>query len=80
MERQIRPKRPDKATRVTLALLSRVVVWRELLTIVRPDTVVRWHRDLYRLFWRVKSKPRGRPPIPADLQRLIAAMAAAKPM
>ena len=44
---------------------------------MRPDTLVRWHRDLYRLFWRVKSKPRGRPPIPADLQRLIAAMAAA---
>ncbi len=46
------------------------------LTIVRPDTLVRWHRELYRLFWRAKSRPRGRPPIPADLQRLIADMAA----
>ena len=76
MERQVRPKRPDNA-RITLALLSRVVAWRELLTIVRPDTLIRWHRDLYRLFWRGKSKPRGRPRIPADLQRLIADIAVA---
>jgi putative transposase len=47
------------------------------VTIVRPDTLVRWHRDLCRLFWRAKSKPRGRPRIPADLQRLIADIAAA---
>jgi transposase InsO family protein len=77
VERQVRPKRPDNATRITLALLTRVVAWHELLTIVRPDTLVRWHRDLYRLFWRAKSKPRGRPRIPADLQQLIADMAAA---
>ena len=49
VERQIRPKRPDNATRLTLALLSPVVAWRELLTIVQPDTLVRWHRELYRL-------------------------------
>ena len=39
VERQARPKRADNATRITLALLSRVVAWRELLTIVRPDTL-----------------------------------------
>ena len=33
-------ERPDNATRITLTLLSRVVAWRELLTIVRPDTLV----------------------------------------
>ena len=77
VERRCRPKRPDNGTRITLALLSRLVAWRELLTIVQPDTLIRWHRDLYRLFWRVKSKPRGRPRIPADLQQLIADIAAA---
>ena len=77
VERQVRPKRPDNATRITLALLSRAVAWRELLTIVPPDTLVRWHRDLYRLFLRAKSTPRGRPRIPADLQQLIADIAAA---
>lgn len=45
--------------------------------IVRPDTLVRWHRDLHRLFWRAKSRPRGRPRIPVELQRLIADMATA---
>jgi putative transposase len=77
VERQARPRRPDNATRITLALLSHVVAWRELLTIVRPDTLVRWHRDLYRLFWRAKSRRRGRPRIPADLQQLIVEIAAA---
>ncbi|MGH9385920.1 MAG: transposase [Vicinamibacterales bacterium] len=77
VERKIRPKRADNATRLTLVLLSRFVAWRELLTIVRPDTLVQWHRDLYRLVWRAKSRPRGRPRIPDQLRRLIADMAAA---
>ena len=38
---------------------------------------MRWHRDLYRLFWRAKPRPQGRPPIPLALQRLIADMALA---
>ena len=77
IERRARPRRADNPTRVALVLLSRFVAWRELLTIVRPDTLVRWHRDVYRLVWRATSRPRGRPRIPVDLQRLISAMAAA---
>jgi transposase InsO family protein len=77
VERQVRPRRATNATRVALVWLSRFVAWRELLTIVRPDTLVRWHRELYRLFWRAKSRPRGRQPIPAALQHLIADMALA---
>ena len=73
-ERRVRPRRADNATRVTLALLSRFIAWRELLTIVRPDTLVRWHRNLYRLVWRAKSRRPGRPRIPVELQRLIADM------
>jgi transposase InsO family protein len=79
IERQVRPRRTDNASRIALVLLSRVVEWRELLTIVRPDTLVRWHRDLFRLFWRLKSRPRGRPRIPADVRQLIAEMAAKNP-
>jgi hypothetical protein len=77
VERQVRPKRTNNATRVALVLLSRFVAWRELLVIARPDTLVRWHRDVHRLLWRVKSRPRGRPRIPVELQRLIADMATA---
>ena len=72
VERKVRPKGADNASRVALVLLSRFVAWRELLTIVRPDTLVRWHRNLYRLFWQAKSGPRGRPRIPVELRQLIA--------
>jgi putative transposase len=67
VERQVRPRRATDATRVALVLLSRLVTWRELLAIVRPNTLVRWHRELYRLFWRAKSPPLGRRPIPQTL-------------
>src|SRR6266850_4677962 len=77
LERQIRPRRTDNASRIALVALSRLVEWRDLLTSVRPETFVRWHRDLYRLFWRVRSRPRSRPRIPAELQQLSAEMAAA---
>jgi putative transposase len=77
-ERRTKPRRPDPATRVALVLLSRWLDWRSMLTVVQPDTLIRWHRRGWRLFWRWKSRP-GRPPIPADLQRLIVTMACANP-
>src|SRR5262247_360990 len=57
--------------------LSRLIEWRRILTIVKPDTLIRWHRKGFRLFWRWRSRPRGRPRVPADLQALIAGMAVA---
>ena len=47
VERQVRPRRTDNASRIALVLLSPLVDWRQLFTIVRPDTLVRWHRDLF---------------------------------
>ena len=75
IERQVRPLRTNNASRIALVLLSGFVDWRQLLTIVQPDTLVRWHRDLFRLFWRLKSRQRGRPRIPIEVRRLIAEMA-----
>jgi hypothetical protein len=46
---------------------------------VKPDTFLRWHRQGYRLFWRWKSRPVGRPRLPKDLHRLIREMAAENP-
>jgi putative transposase len=77
LERQVKPHRADDAARITLVALSRIVEWRRLLTIVKPETLIRWHRKGFRLFWRWKSRAPGRPPIPADLRELIAAMATA---
>ena len=73
-ERGIKPRRIDAATRVSLALLSRLFDWRDALIVVRPETLIRWHRAGWRLFWRCKSRP-GRPRIPPELRRLIRRMA-----
>jgi putative transposase len=77
IEREVRPRRADDATRVALVGLSRLIEWRQLLIVVKPETLIRWHRQGFRLFWRWKSRPPGRPRVPANLQRLIAEMAAA---
>src|SRR5712691_3149746 len=77
VERQVKPRRLDDAARIALVVLARLVDWRQLLTVVRPDTLVRWHRHGFRLFWRWTSRRSGRPRIPPDLQEVIAAMARA---
>ena len=46
--------------------------WRRHLIIVTPDTVVRWHRQLWRLFWRWKSRAvGGRPRLSLEVRQLI---------
>jgi len=75
LERHVKPRRAKPAARLTLVLLSKLFAWREVLIVVRPETFIRWHRLGFRLFWRWKSKPRGRPRVPAELQKLIAEMA-----
>ena len=77
VERQVKPRRADDATRITLVGLSRLVDWRHLLTVVKPETLIRWHRKGFRLFWRLKSKAPRRPRIPPELRQLIVAMAVA---
>ena len=59
-ERHTKPRRPDPATRVALVLLSRLLDWRSMLTVGQPDTLIRWHRQGWRLFWRWKRGPAGR--------------------
>src|SRR5476651_39650 len=47
----------------------------QVLTIVQPKTLVRWHRAGFRYYWRWKSRPRGgRPQIETDLRALIRQM------
>src|SRR5919109_2414928 len=79
LERRVKARRASDASRLTLVLLSRLFAWRRVLTIVQPDTFIRWHRTGFRLFWRWKSKPRGRPRVPAELQKLIVEMANQNP-
>src|ERR1700751_4462066 len=53
----------------------------EALAIVRPDTVIRWHRAGFRLYWRWKSQSRcGRPAVSLEIRRLIREMSIANPL
>src|SRR6202795_4648 len=79
IERGIRPRPVDHATRVSLALFSRLFDWRNAVVNVRPSTIVRWHRLGWRIFWRSKCKA-GRPPIPPELRSLIRRMAVENPL
>jgi transposase InsO family protein len=55
--------------------------WRRHLVVVRPETVLRWHRRAWRLFWRWRSRPRlGRPRLCAEVRELIASMARENPL
>jgi hypothetical protein len=53
----------------------------DALAIVRPGTVIKWHRAGFRLYWRWKSRPRGgRPTVPLEIRRLIREMSMANPL
>jgi transposase InsO family protein len=51
------------------------------LKILKPETVIRWHRAGFRSYWRWKSRPGGgRPKIPAEIRHLIREMSVANPL
>ena len=48
--------------------------WADALILVKPETVVSWHRADFRLFWRWKSRPAGRRRVSAEIRFLIRKM------
>ena len=76
--------------RVALGGLDRVLfVWiyrlipsiARSVTIIHPETIVRWHRAGFRAYWRWRSRPRwGRPKAPLELRRLIREMSLDNPL
>jgi transposase InsO family protein len=82
--RRTAPKRPrfssiDRLIFVGLYRLFPNV--RDALAILKPDTVIRWHRAGFRAYWRWKSGPRGgRPKVSPEMQRLIRDMSLANPL
>jgi putative transposase len=81
LRRSVNRPRCTATDRALLVLLvGRLRTWRETLLIVQPDTLLRWHRNLFRCFWRRKSRattPAHRPPIAPETITLIREMAAA---
>src|SRR5689334_1915824 len=69
----------DRALLVLLA--SRLRTWPSALLIIQPETLLRWHRQGFRLFWRRKSAPRSRPsPLAKATIELITQMARDNPL
>ena len=83
----LRRRRPAKPRLTTADRL--LFVWlcrlfpslRSAATIVQPDTVLRWHRSGFRLYWRWKSRRRGgRPKVPIEVRSLIRRMSVENPL
>src|SRR5262245_49745785 len=76
-----RPKlrQPDRLFWVCLSRLWKD--WRDALIIVKPDTVIKWHREGFRLYWRWKSKaPIGPPPVDKEIRELIRRISSENPL
>ena len=82
-ERSMKKPRRKNRDRLFWVILYRFWPgWRNALAVVSPDTVVRWHRAGFRLFWKWKSRPTrpGRPQISLEIRALIKAMIEANPL
>ncbi len=77
LRRQISRPMCTKKDRILLVLLAMTVrTWRQALLIVQPETLLRWHRQGFRLFWRDKSKAiSAKPKVAAETIALIKEMA-----
>ena len=77
LRRSIRRPRVHHDDRLFLLILARLCHrWRDALHVVKPDTLLRWHRDLFKFVWRRKSRPRGQPRrLAPEIVTLIQAMA-----
>lgn len=77
LKRQVKRPACTKTDRILLVLLARAVgAWKQTLFLVQPETLLRWHREAFRLFWRHKSKTLfHKPRVAAETIMLIREMA-----
>jgi hypothetical protein len=74
LNRQIKRPQLTNPDRFRLVFLSHFTAfWKQALHIVQPDTLLRWHRELFQFYWRRKSQ--GKPKIPPETIALIEKMA-----
>src|SRR6202021_1830210 len=83
----LRRKSPQRLTFTSIDRLVFAGLYRlapgmlDALAIVKPETVIRWHRAGFRAYWRRKSRPRGgRPKTPLEIRHLIHEMSLANPL
>ena len=77
LRRQVKRPACTKTDRMLLLLLARVVrTWKQALFIVQPETLLRWHRQGFKLFWKYKSRAAStKPRISPETVALIKEMA-----
>jgi putative transposase len=83
LQRQKKRATLRASDRLLWVVLSRLwKQWREVLLIVKPETVVAWHRKGFRLYWHWKSKAgkSGRPSVSREIRELIRQMSKANPL
>ncbi len=81
--RQIRPRLRDSDRRFWVLACQWFSGWRRSLIVVRPDTVVGWHRKGWKAYWRWRSRRpagTGRRKIEPELRELIRRMARQNPL
>ena len=82
LQRQSKRPKLKKRDRIFWCWLSRFWSnWKSVLVIVQPETVVRWHRQGFKLYWRWKSKPKkiGRPQVCREIRNLVHRMCQENP-
>jgi hypothetical protein len=77
LNRQVNRPLLTNRDRFRLVLLARCTrFWIQAVSIVQPDTLLRWHRELFRFYWRLKSKSKqNKPKISPETIELIRKMA-----
>jgi putative transposase len=77
LKRQVKRPACTKRDRILLVLLARAVrLWKQTLFLVQPETLLRWHRELFRLYWKRRSKASShKPRVAAETIALIREMA-----
>jgi putative transposase len=77
LKRQVERPACPKTDRVLLVLLARLVqTWQQALLLVQPETLLRWHRELFRLSWKRRSKASShKPKVATETIALIREMA-----
>jgi putative transposase len=78
-EREKKAMPTSPVDRFVFSKLARCFDWRNALMIVKPATLIGWHRSAFRLFWRWKSQPVGRPRLKVEVRNLIGRLAAENP-
>lgn len=75
-----RPRLSDSDRLFWVALSRFWPKWTNVVHIVQPATVIRWHRQGFRYYWRWKSRRRGRPRIDTEARQLVRKMCLANPL